>query len=216
MQETTGLTFFSILSEGSRSHFSLWNISQPSYLPRKCWKNLHTAFIISTSPFSKPSPLWQCFSFRVLFVCGGCWGRERRMGQRRLFSHQSNWCDYTRSHGKGCNLSKQSWGGSKLSISLRYYSIPGFLSVFQRKAGHQEWTEQSGWETWGLMCFSESQWELSALLFFFIKPLAFVFYLNSSVSVPPSAVIRKMDNAEYANYARMLWVKLSRRQENWW
>lgn len=40
--------------------------------------------------------------------------------------------------------------------------------------------------------------------FFFVKPLAFVFYLNISVSVPPLAVIRKMDNAEYANYANML------------
>lgn len=63
----------------------------------------------------------------VLFVHGECWGR-------RLFSHWSNWCDYTRSHGKGYNLSRQNCRGSKLSIS-RYCSIPGFLSVFHRRAG---------------------------------------------------------------------------------
>lgn len=87
--------------------------------------SLSSLFPLSAIPHHSGSTLP---SGIVLFVRGGC-------GGRRLFSHQSNGCDYTTSLGKGCNLSKRSWGGSKLSISSRYCSIPGFLRLFHRISG---------------------------------------------------------------------------------
>lgn len=101
-------------------------LSQPSCLPVNSWKILLTAFIMSVSPSSNPSPLWRCCSSRNCAICTwGCWGSVS-------VSHGRSWSDYPGSPGKGRDLS---WGGSKLSFSPGSCFTPGFLRVFHRKPG---------------------------------------------------------------------------------
>lgn len=106
-------------------------LSQPSCLPRNSWKILLTAFIMSVSPSSDPSPLWRCCCSRNCAICTwGCWGSVS-------VSHGKSWSDYPASPGKGRDLS---WGGSKLSISTGSCFTPGFPRVFHRKSG-VSWTK---------------------------------------------------------------------------